>query len=508
MINKVFNRKGTCQIKTEKGGKFKPVTLILAGDYLYYIDESTNNLYLILLSDAKMYESIEKSHSFEICSNNRSFWIAWKSRHDMDNWITAILEQIKHVKWKHNILDLDDKIQNLCNDGAKDESNNNTRKQYVTYLKSLDPQQGELLEEYIQMIHEYKMWYSKYAEFNKQIRDSEIEIDDSSTFSENKYLQDLSKQADLIIWKLFNSLKRAKFAVMNEGGEYVQHADRIIVCEEGEDDSQEEDKNDNNREENKAESRSKAPANKLYRKHYGRRIGLDSIDVSAVDFEFKFKVNMFREVPREWQVLILWPPKIFALIHEKYVKMNSKKAYEKNLFKTLEQNISLIIKENFYEEFLKDIIWNKRYNKVINDSNQYLIDNKDEEFNIFSMFQEEKKALEYFQNKNNQGQRRLAIKNSKSMSNLAVRKRRFISVSTSSNLLNPDMEVAIRHHLTERENGISNDVHLKRMYSEMVPSHNGEHQDLDFDNNSFASQKYAIKEVESEGDDSEEEIRT
>ena len=188
--------------------------------------------------------------------------------------------------------------------------------------------------------------------------------------------------------------------------------------------------------------------------------------------------------------------------------MNSKKAYEKNLFKTLEQNISLIIKENFYEEFLKDIIWNKRYNKVINDSNQYLIDNKDEEFNIFSMFQEEKKALEYFQNKNNQGQRRLAIKNSKSMSNLAVRKRRFISVSTSSNLLNPDMDVAIRHHLTERENGMSNDVHLKRMYSEMVPSHNGEHQDLDFDNNSFASQKYAIKEVESEGDDSEEEIRT
>lgn len=32
---KVFNRKGQCMVKTEKGDKFRDVTLILAGDYLY-----------------------------------------------------------------------------------------------------------------------------------------------------------------------------------------------------------------------------------------------------------------------------------------------------------------------------------------------------------------------------------------------------------------------------------------------------------------------------------------
>jgi hypothetical protein len=101
-------------MKTEKGEKYRDVTLILAGDYLYYINRTTDrSLYLILLSDAKMYQSSEKGNTFEIRSNNRSFVIKCKSEHDMDNWVSAIIEKIKHVKCKHEIFDLNNGIHTI-----------------------------------------------------------------------------------------------------------------------------------------------------------------------------------------------------------------------------------------------------------------------------------------------------------------------------------------------------------------------------------------------------------
>lgn len=96
---KFFHRKGTCWLKAEKGEDFKEVTLILTGDHLYYVNESIDDsLHLILLSEARMYQSNERNYSFEIRSNNRTFILACKSQHDLDNWVSAIDAQIKHTR--------------------------------------------------------------------------------------------------------------------------------------------------------------------------------------------------------------------------------------------------------------------------------------------------------------------------------------------------------------------------------------------------------------------------
>lgn len=154
---KIFHRKGRCLLRAEKGERFIDVTLILTGDHLYYIkDHEDDSVYFIFLSDASLCSNSEKTHSFEIISNGRRFVIACKSQHDMDNWISAILTQIEHTKCKHVIMDLENRIQHLAKDASKDEAENASRKQFLTYLESLEPQKGSLLQEYINAIHNYK----------------------------------------------------------------------------------------------------------------------------------------------------------------------------------------------------------------------------------------------------------------------------------------------------------------------------------------------------------------
>lgn len=43
------------------------------------------------------------------------------------------------------------------------------------------------------------------------------------------------------------------------------------------------------------------------------------------------------------------------------------------LFSQLEENTNMILKEHFYKNFTKEVLWNQRFNKVINDANQYLL---------------------------------------------------------------------------------------------------------------------------------------
>lgn len=61
--------------------------------------------------------------------------------------------------------------------------------------------------------------------------------------------------------------------------------------------------------------------------------------------------------------------------------MKQNKDFSKVLFKELEDNTNAILKEVFYKDFICEILWSQKFNKVINDSNQYLIST--DESNIF-----------------------------------------------------------------------------------------------------------------------------
>lgn len=74
----------------------------------------------------------------------------------MDNWVSAIIARIEHTKCKHEITDLEDRIQQLAKDASLDETKNPSRKQFLAYLEQLDPELGGMLQEVIRNIHNYK----------------------------------------------------------------------------------------------------------------------------------------------------------------------------------------------------------------------------------------------------------------------------------------------------------------------------------------------------------------
>lgn len=154
---KNFHRKGTCQLRAGKETEFKNVTLILKGDYLYYInDKNDDNLNLILLSEASLSRSDEKRHSFEITSHYRQFVIACKSLHDVENWISAIIAQIEHTKCKHQIIEFEKGIQYMAKEISKKEAATPGLKQTLAYLEFLKPEHGELLKDNLKEIHQFK----------------------------------------------------------------------------------------------------------------------------------------------------------------------------------------------------------------------------------------------------------------------------------------------------------------------------------------------------------------
>jgi len=324
--------------------------------------------------------------------------------------------------------------------------------------------------------------------------DSPPEENSDSDPDQTILIKDMEHEASNLLWQLYNSLKRAKFAVVNEGKQFAMHGSEHNEAE----GDIEEEKNENNLNNTATLS---VPANKMHRRHYGRKRDLDKIDVSAIEVNHQFKVEMFRKVPRECQVLILCPAKMFILIHEKYVRMKNNQLYEKQLFKPLEDNINKILKENFYNEFLRDVTWNPAYNKVINEANQYII-NKEKDFNIFKQLAEEKKQIEFRDRKKKAQQaRRVRGKESKSMVGRPFRNRRFISISGTTSSLSPDLEMnahhKAKHHTTKEKN---NNRQLNRNRSE-IPNAN-----FDDEEEEIITTNVAIREVDSEDDEGTEEI--
>jgi len=328
---KFFHRKGYCMLKSESGNEFKEVLLILTGDHLYYVNENTSNsLNLILLSKAELSSNREKKNSFEIRSNSRKFILACKSQHDMDNWISAILAQIEHTKCKHEILELQDRIQFLAKDVSKDESKNQSRKQFLTYLESLEPEEGALLQEHIEAIHNYKSKYVELAQFSKKMKDGSQELNEDIVSQEKQILSQLEKLASDIIWNIYAKLKRAK-SIIKDGFSH----DEFFDSQEPEEDK----KSDEDYGVNK---------NLPRRVHYAPKKDVDSIDVQAIEIEHDKKFTDYRSLAMTLQVLILCPAKVFLKLHEKFLKMKSSKVFDKYLFTPLEENINLISKENFY----------------------------------------------------------------------------------------------------------------------------------------------------------------
>ena len=107
----------------------------------------------------------------------------------------------------------------------------------------------------------------------------------------------------------------------------------------------------------------------------------EEIDPEFVNFKHEFNIKDYKRIPNQLQILLLWPGSTFAEIYKSYIEMKESIKYNKMLFKELEDNTNLVLKENFYKEFTKEILWSQKFNKVINDSNQYLLNQK--ENNIF-----------------------------------------------------------------------------------------------------------------------------
>jgi hypothetical protein len=74
----------------------------------------------------------------------------------MDNWVSAILVQIYHAKTKREIYELDNGIQSVATNASKDDGSNPSRRLFLKYLESIDPEKGELIEQNVKAIHIYK----------------------------------------------------------------------------------------------------------------------------------------------------------------------------------------------------------------------------------------------------------------------------------------------------------------------------------------------------------------
>lgn len=312
---KFFHRKGNCLLRAEKGEEFREVTLILTGDHLYYVNNSADDsLNLILLSEASLNSNHEKSYSFEVRSNNRRFVIACKSQHDMDNWISEIYAQIEHTKCKHQINDLESRIQFLAKDASKDEAANPSRKQFLTYLESLDPQHGSLLQENINAIHLYKSYNMELQNLTRAIQNGTEEVNEATTMKENELLAKVESQATEIIWELFNGLKRAKWVIKDQN---------FVEDEKPKDDDKAEEEVKEPEKENGSldAGLNTMPVRQMRRKQYGMKKDLNYIDKEAIVVDHSLKMTEYKTIAQPLQILILWPIRIFLQIHEKFVRM-------------------------------------------------------------------------------------------------------------------------------------------------------------------------------------------
>ena len=307
----------------------------------------------------------------------------------MDNWVSAIIARIEHTKCKHEITDLESRLQQLAKDASLDETKNPSRRQFLAYLEQLDPELGGMLQEVIKNIHNYKQSCMKAMDLNKRLHDG-----DHSIIEELNSTQDeIETVANEILGDIFSKLKRAKMSL--NPGEFNE------IPEVKED--LEESKAGNTEEsaeiaENIAELTKNSltnSENSRRRKHFATHKNMDKVNYSEISIEnIKFKLSEYKEIQPVYQVLLLCPPRIFIILHKNFIKMKEDKRFDKYLFRKLEDTINLLYKENFevgkmninhsfHIGFMKEITWNRSFNKIINDSNQYLFENTKQEPNIF-----------------------------------------------------------------------------------------------------------------------------
>lgn len=334
-----FHRKGLCSLKEDKNEDFRDITLILTGDHLYYMEKSIkDSLNLILLSEANAYENSEKSYSFEIRTNGRKYVIACKSQHDKDNWVSAILSQIEHTKWKHEIMDLESRIQQLSKEASSSESKNPTRKQFLTYLAQMDEKYGTLLKETIKSVHSYKQSWVEIIEILELTNKGAFITEEDQEALKSK----VEEQATDILGEIFTLLKKAKLSISSE--EKSDDEEPFLEEESKDETNQGEISEDIAK---LAESENSTEATSRRRKHFATNKNLDNIKIEDISVNHNYKISDFKSVPLNHQILLLCPSRSFLVMNEKWAKMKENKIYDKYLFKALEDNVNLIYRANF-----------------------------------------------------------------------------------------------------------------------------------------------------------------
>ena len=219
---------------------------------------------------------------------------------------------------------------------------------------------------------------------NKSLADWIQETNEETVFKESQLYSEMERCASELIWDLYKLLWIAKSKYNsfsfnlkdNEENYFVDSNEKYI-----------ESSSQNSEEELKINNENSKENDILLNKH-------SEIDISYVNFKHSFKSKEFNELPMQLQILLLWPSQTFANIYNCFTEMKLSKNYKKTLFKDLENNTNIVLKDNFFKEYISENLWNQRYNKIINDWNQYLLNKEDT--NIFISILKQNDAIRYF----------------------------------------------------------------------------------------------------------------
>lgn len=208
----------------------------------------------------------------------------------------------------------------------------------------MDEKYGPLLKDTIKAIHQYKQTCMDVAEVSKLIcHDSNLGDQDLNILKEK-----VEFQASEILGEIFTGLKKAKFLMskdknLEDDDDYFnnksqkQNEEETKILSEPEakiaEDISEFAKNNNGRGKR--------------RKHFATNKNLDVIKIEDISVNHNYKIQNFKDMPIEHQILLLCPTKIFLFIHENYLKMKKKGIYDKYLFRSLEDNVNVIYRGNF-----------------------------------------------------------------------------------------------------------------------------------------------------------------
>lgn len=175
---------------------------------------------------------------------------------------------------------------------------NPTRKQFLTYLESLDPKEISTLIRIIKSIHKYKLSFAEYNNLLKMMEDHNEEINESTVMKESELLYKMKANSSGIIWHLYNLYQQAQSGpdVNEENSKFEGHLENDASKEI----SSKENENGEFIEDGKIDfgSEGRQHLDTLYQ-------NIADIDVDQIVVEQSFKVNQFREVPHHLQIVLL-----------------------------------------------------------------------------------------------------------------------------------------------------------------------------------------------------------